>query len=298
MGPVSALLACLRRRTSRTRARDTIEGRRANPSGSPAVLFRVSPKRRSLRPPLGFPPSERKPRGWQGTLVSVLLHALVLTLIMSPTVHTGFTGRPAVGGGGPGPAGGGGGGGGAPRSPGDRIQFVTVRPSPPPAPAVVVADASQVTPPVPTPPVVSAAPAVTAPSSGDAGTSSTGQGAGGEGPGAGPGTGGGTGSGIGTGTGSGVGPGTGGGPGAHYPPTPTQFFLPPLPAPDRIKPYHLIAWFDVDERGNATLLGFNPSRDAGYNRRLREVLLTLRFRPGVRPDGTTIRDTVDVHYIF
>lgn len=95
-----------------------------------------------------------------------------------------------------------------------------------------------------------------------------------------------------------MGPGTGGGPGVSYPPTPTQFFLPPLPAPSRVKPYHLIAFFDVDEKGNATLIGFNPSKDGGYNKRLREVLLALRFRPGVRPDGTPIRDTANVEFIF
>ena len=89
--------------------------------------------------------------------------------------------------------------------------------------------------------------------------------------GAGPGSGGGVGSGIGTGTGTSVGPGTGGGPAGAYPPTPTQFFLPPLPAPSSLKGYHLIAFFDVDEKGNATLLGFNPSRDDGYNRKLRDV---------------------------
>jgi hypothetical protein len=47
-------------------------------------------------------------------------------------------------------------------------------------------------------------------------------------------------------------PGTGGGPAGTYPPTPTQFFLPPLPAPASLKGYHLIAWFDVDEKGVAT----------------------------------------------
>ena len=116
--------------------------------------------------------------------------------------------------------------------------------------------------------------------------------------GAGPGTGGGTGSGIGTGTGSANGAGTGGGPGKSYPPTPTQFFLPPLPAPSSLKGYHLTAYFDVDEKGNAKLLGFNPSRDGGYNRKLRDVLLSLRFRPGVRADGTPVRDTVDIQFIF
>ena len=96
----------------------------------------------------------------------------------------------------------------------------------------------------------------------------------------------------------GVGPGTGGGTGTNHPPTPTQFFLPPLPAPPSLRGYHLIAWFDVDEKGNSKLLGFNPSRDGGYNRKLRDVLSALRFRPGTRPDGTPVRDTVDIHFIF
>ena len=79
---------------------------------------------------------------------------------------------------------------------------------------------------------------------------------------------------------------------------PTQFFLPPLPAPSSLKGYHLIAYFDVDEKGNAKLLGFNQSRDGGYNRKLRDVLQSLRFRPGVRADGTPVRDTVDIQFIF
>ena len=136
-------------------------------------------------------------------------------------------------------------------------------------------------------PVASNATATTGEGTGNAGTA-----------GAGPGTGGGVGSGEGTGRGSGVGPGTGGGPGKDYPPTLRDLFIPPLPAPDRIKPYHLIAWFDVDEKGNATLIAFNPSKDGGYNNKLRDVLRSLRFRPGVHADGTPMRDTVDVHFIF
>ena len=62
--------------------------------------------------------------------------------------------------------------------------------------------------------------------------------------------------------------------------------------------YHLTAFFDVDEKGNSKLLGFNPSPDGGYNRKLRDVLLALRFRPGVKPDGTPVRDTVDIQFIF
>ncbi len=139
---------------------------------------------------------------------------------------------------------------------------------------------------VPTPPTTTAATTNTAEGTGNTGTT-----------GAGPGTGGGVGSGVGTGRGSNVGPGTGGGPGKDYPPTLRDLFIPPLPAPDRIKPYHLIAWFDVDEKGNAALISFNPSRDGGYNKRLTEVLRSLRFRPGVHADGTPMRDTVDVHFI-
>jgi periplasmic protein TonB len=232
----------------------------------------------------------------------VLVHAVLIALLLSPAAHSSFTGTPAAGAGGAGPAGGGGGGGGASarRDAGERLQFVTLRPAPapPPAAAEALPDVSQVVAPPPQPVPATPAPAAPVSPAGDL-ASGSGEGAGpGAGGGSGPGTGGGVGSGIGTGRGSGTGPGTGGGTGDIYPPTPTQFFLPPLPAPDRIKPYHLIAWFDVDERGNATLLSFNPSRDAGYNRRLREVLLELRFRPAVRADGTPVRDTVDIHYIF
>ena len=155
---------------------------------------------------------------------------------------------------------------------------------PPPKPIVPPVTTPQAAPPSPQP-NVTAAPA--GPGTGVAGTA-----------GAGPGSGGGTGSGIGPGIGSNNGPGTGGGPAGSYPPSPTQFFLPPLPAPSSLKGYHLIAWFDVDEKGNAKLLGFNPSRDGGYNRKLRDVLLSLRFRPGVKADGTPVRDTVDIQFIF
>lgn len=231
----------------------------------------------------------------------------MVLLILFPAAQSGFVAQPSVGAGGPGPAGGGGGGsaGGDDIPAGDRLRFIQLNsPRPdaaaevvPPPPVELPKPTPAPTPPAPTP-VAPAAPAApsTAPSSGLGGTG-TGSGTTG-GPGAGPGSGGGVGSGTGTGTGSGTGPGTGGGPGTNFPPTPTQFFLPPLPAPPSLRGYHLIAYFDVDERGNAKLLGFNPSRDGGYNRKLREVLLALKFRPGTRPDGTPIRDTVDIQFIF
>jgi hypothetical protein len=223
---------------------------------------------------------------------------LVLFFVLAPILATSdFTHEPSIGGGGPGPAGGGGGGAGGAQSERERLQFITVRP----APAVVSNVPAPVVPPVKPPPkpVAEAAvtplpaaitPVVTPAAGAGAGTAGT--------PGAGPGSGGGVGSGVGTGRGSSVGPGTGGGPGKDYPPTLRDLFIPPLPAPNRIKPYHLIAWFDVDEKGNASLIAFNPSKDGGYNRRLQEVLRSLRFRPGVHADGTPMRDTVDVHFIF
>ncbi len=55
----------------------------------------------------------------------------------------------------------------------------------------------------------------------------------------------------------------------------------------------MIAWFDVDERGTAKLIAFNPSRDGAYNRKIREMLAELRFRPAVR-NGTPVRDTVSI----
>ena len=226
------------------------------------------------------------------------MHALIIFLILYPLATNDFTGEHAEGAGGPGPAGGGGGGSGG-NAGGQRLQYVKLQPVPDAAAAVIPPK-----PIVPPKPVVTPPPAPTpqpaAPTAQPSATSTTpGTGTGNAGTaGAGPGTGGGVGSGIGTGTGSSVGPGTGGGPGGNYPPTPTQFFLPPLPAPPSVRGYHLIAWFDVDEKGVATLLGFNPSRDNSYNRKLRDVLLSLRFRPGVRPDGTPVRDTVDIQFIF
>jgi len=228
------------------------------------------------------------------------VHALILFLILAPIVGSSeFTHDPALGGGGAGPAGGGGGGINGPGSREEHLEFVRVRSDPTVMPKPKPLTVPPVKPPEPKPqvespvtpaPPVSSSPVTTTTNgevTGNAGTA-----------GAGPGSGGGVGSGVGPGRGSSVGPGTGGGPGKDYPPTLRDLFIPPLPAPDRIKPYHLIAWFDVDEKGNSILIAFNPSRDGGYNKRLTEVLRSLRFRPGVHADGTPMRDTVDVHFIF
>jgi protein TonB len=231
-------------------------------------------------------------------MASLLVHALILFLILAPIVgSSNFTHDPVLGGGGPGPAGGGGGGMNGAGSVGEHLEFVRVKSDPTVMPKPKPLTVPPVKTPEPKPQVES--PVVPTPPTTTAVTTNTGEGSGNTGTsGAGPGTGGGVGSGVGTGRGSSVGPGTGGGPGKDYPPTLRDLFIPPLPAPDRIKPYHLIAWFDVDEKGNAALISFNPSKDGGYNKRLTEVLRSLRFRPGVHADGTPMRDTVDVHFIF
>ena len=227
------------------------------------------------------------------------MHALILFLILAPIVGSSdFTHDPALGGGGAGPAGGGGGGANGPALGAEHLEFVRVRSDPTVMPKPKPLTVPPVKPPEPKPQVES--PVVPAPVQSTPPTTTTnGEATGNAGTaGAGPGSGGGVGSGVGPGRGSSVGPGTGGGPGKDFPPTLRDLFIPPLPAPDRIKPYHLIAWFDVDEKGNATLISFNPSKDGGYNRSLTEVLRSLRFRPGVHADGTPMRDTVDVHFIF
>jgi hypothetical protein len=99
------------------------------------------------------------------------------------------------------------------------------------------------------------------------------------------------GSGIGTGRGSGTGAGTGGGGDEIFPPTVTNLAILPIPVPNRVRPYKLVAQFEVDEKGNAKLIAFNPSKDSGYNRKIREMLAEVRFRPAVRADGTAVKDT-------
>ena len=256
------------------------------------------------RPPVGIPRREQK--RWQGWFFSLLAHLLLLVFLLLPALDSGIDYGHHDGAGGSGPTGGGGGGLGDAGAP--RLRFVQIAPQ---ASAVAVAlpvvkpkpVPAPIPPPIPVPkqiavtlPVVppTAAPATPASGSGDAGAGVGKNG----GTGAGPGSGGGVGSGEGPGKGSGVGPGTGGGAAKNYPPTVKQFFLPPLPTPSSLRGFKLTAWFDVDSTGKATLLRFTPSPDRGYNDKIRETLLGLRFRPGVRADGVAIRDTIDIQVIF
>lgn len=271
-------------------------------------------KRPPLRPPIGIPLRDVSRR--EGTIVSVLVHAVVLFLILAPPVFMAtkldFVQKQGAGGAGPVGGGGGGSGGMGGRMPRERLRFIQMV-TPPAQPAV----APPVTPPVKPPPqpvekpkpepVKPAPPPPPVPPAADQAASDakdvkdvsvvsgSGGGSGKDGTaGSGSGSGGGVGSGVGTGRGTGVGPGTGGGGDANYPPAVISLPILPLPVPSKVRPYKLVAYFEVDTIGNARLLAFNPSNDGGYNRRIREMLNEIRFRPGTRPDGRPVLDTAVV----
>lgn len=241
-------------------------------------------------------------------VIAVLVHALIILLLIVPfAAPEAF--RAALGAGGLGPAGGGGGGsrgtGGLPKQ--ERIQFVRVPEAPKPVvqrPTVtppvikppVVPPPPQPTPPQPTPPPTPA-PAAAASSTGASSvTAGTGGGSGADGgAGNGPGSGGGIGAGVGTGRGSSVGPGTGGGTGTAYPPAPTELFLPPLPVPSKARGT-IVVVFDVDSTGKVLDLQFEPTKDGNYNKKLREALAAIRFRPAVSAQGIPIRARTEITY--
>jgi protein TonB len=262
-------------------------------------------KRPPLRPLVGIP-GVKPAADWRGATASFLIHALIVLLLLLPAIAPTMLNIETEGAGGPGPAGGGGGGragSGGLFTPdrAERLQYVTpprVQPVPTPAPVPPPEEKKpeekkpEPTPPTPTPPTP--APPAAAPVA-QAETPGTGGGTGNDGShGSGPGTGGGVGSGVGTGRGSGTGPGTGGGLAEKYKATVTSLPILPLPIPGGVRPYAMKAYFDVDERGKATLIAFNPSKDGGYNKRIKEMLQEIRFRPAVRRDGTPVRDTAEV----
>jgi hypothetical protein len=100
---------------------------------------------------------------------------------------------------------------------------------------------------------------------------------------------------VGTGKGTSVGAGTGGGPGTVYPPAPTELFLPPLPVPNKAKGT-IVVVFDVDSTGKVLDLQFNPTKDGSYNRKLRDALIAIRFRPAVNAQGVPVRARTEITY--
>lgn len=263
------------------------------------------PGRPRYRPPIGVPVSDL--RRTRSLLISIAVHLLLILLLIVPFTSSELI-REVLGAGGAGPAGGGGGGnrgtGGMAKD--ERLQFVRVAapPPPPPPPVVKPPVTPPIIPPPPVPPVVKPPQqpaAATQPSASDAAdaksaVAGTGGGAGSDGSaGAGPGSGGGVGSGVGTGKGTSVGPGTGGGPGTVYPPAPTELFLPPLPVPNKAKGTVIVV-FDVDSTGKVMDLQFTPTKDGAYNRKLREALIAIRFRPAVNAQGLPVRGKAEITY--
>lgn len=273
------------------------------------------PARPPYRPPIGIP--IRKERGLPGAIASVLLHLLAILLLLFPFVGSDRV-RELLGAGGPGPAGGGGGGSGGTgggRVANERLTYVAPPPPPPTAADPERLQPPEVVPPEPTPeekppveppPVQPAtAPSVEAPKvdgpPADVASLTAGSGGGSGndgGVGNGPGSGGGTGSGIGTGRGSGVGAGTGGGTGGIFPPTPSELFIPPVPVPDRVKGRTITIVFDVDSTGRVIDFELTPTRDAAYNRKLREILAATRFRPATDASGRPVRAKYNLDYTF
>lgn len=252
---------------------------------------------------------------WRGLIASSLFHLVIGLLIIVPVVTMDVRAmrerRAALGMDRPGGGGGGRGGTGGPQ---EEIFYLNVGPAgvemvPTPTPRPPVPAPEPEPRPDPTPPPPPPEPeqkleqppaAPTSPADSGAALASPpslvdgrGGGSGSDGTaGSGPGSGGGVGSGVGTGRGAGVGPGTGGAAtDTIFPPQLLTLALPPLQPPAKVRPYTLVALFDVDERGNTRLIGFNETSDRGFNRRLREVLADVRFRPATLPDGTPVRDT-------
>ncbi len=275
------------------------------PPSLPDTADAPPPERPRYRPPIGVPVGNQ--RRVRSLLISIGIHLLIIILLIVPFTSPELI-REVLGAGGLGPAGGGGGGnrgtGGIAKY--ERLQFVRIAPAPTPPPALVKPPTLKpiVPPPPPTPPVVNPPPQPAAPTppSTAAATDAksvatgTGGGAGTDGSaGAGPGSGGGVGSGVGTGKGTSVGPGTGGGPGTVYPPAPTELFLPPLPVPNKAKGTVVVV-FEVDSTGKVMDLQFTPTRDGAYNRKLREALVAIRFRPAVNAQGVPVRGKAEITY--
>jgi len=262
------------------------------------------PERPRYRPPIGVPVGNQ--RRVRSLLISIGIHLLILILLIVPFTSPELL-REVLGAGGLGPAGGGGGGkrgtGGIAKD--ERLQFVRVAPAPTPLPPLVKPPTIQpIVPPPPIPPVVKPPQQPTAPSqpsttdAADAKSvvTGTGGGSGTDGSaGSGSGSGGGVGSGVGTGKGTSVGPGTGGGPGTVYPPAPTELFLPPLPVPNKAKGTVIVV-FEVDSTGKVLDLQFTPTKDGAYNRKLREALVAIRFRPAVNAQGVPVRGKAEITY--
>jgi protein TonB len=253
-------------------------------------------RRPAYRPPLGLP--LRRESRW-GTVVSVLLHALVILFVLAPLFQHDVALVATRGGGGPGPVGGGGGGnrgsGGQPRE--EHIRYFTVA-APAPTPLVTPKPAV----PKPPAPVVPPQPVVpqiakvdehvdsTPPPTAIAPVAGVGGGTGNDGTrGTGPGTGGGIGTGVGTGTGSGEGPGTGGA-GVGDTAIATNYFADiPMEHPKSVAGKSITIHFALDDAGRIMRVEFESTGSRSFDKELREHFMNWKFRPAfLRSSGTPV----------
>ena len=65
-----------------------------------------------------------------------------------------------------------------------------------------------------------------------------------------------------------------------------------------VRGFHFVAEFDVDSTGRVITFDFTPTRDGDYNKRIAQVLRSMKFRPGTRPDGSPLRMKAQVGYEF
>jgi transcriptional accessory protein Tex/SPT6 len=52
----------------------------------------------------------------------------------------------------------------------------------------------------------------------------------------------------------------------------------------------------VDSTGKVLDLQFNPTKDGSYNRKLRDALIAIRFRPAVNAQGVPVRARTEITY--
>jgi protein TonB len=245
-------------------------------------------------------PSARTRVGALG--VSLLLHALVVALLVSPWGRTwvrslapGAVERPR----------GGGGGGGGGREHG--IAYVVLAPPAAPAPAAVppprrraTVPPEAVTPPAPVTPAAAAAPPRDSAPAPVAASGAPADGAGaGTGPGQGPGTGGGQGGGTGGGVGAGTGPASGGQGGRGVAPEPRQLVLPPPDSPKSLRGRQVEVTFFVGVDGRVEKVAVDPQiADGGFARKFDETMRNYRFRPARSPEGAPVPGSVTITVSF
>ncbi len=76
--------------------------------------------------------------------------------------------------------------------------------------------------------------------------------------------------------------------GTIYPAAMITMFLPPMPIPSKAKG-DIVVVFDIDSTGKVIDFEFTPTKDAGYNRKLRDTFAGFQFRPAVNGQGVPVR---------